>query len=729
MAVIKTIRNPVDTNSLFEDPIPGSNYLYFQNDAYSKDTLAPLYDIGMVYTTNGSVINNTFGFSGVGQTGGTYDRRIGGILQLNGETTHVRHNLFNTVNDVRNTLDISPFVSMDTTYKVKPVQYFTDGNNNLVISSFNYTDLTVSAALQYAGSYVHFWTKLNTNAKDLATSGYVTSKQNASTTQATQPATSFAYWAMVNANYGTNAWPVYRNPATNNLVWIAQAYYGTTYGCAAVIGASQINAFNATPNSQAPSSGVNLDFSGQMVGVSKLDFNTIQIHHSVTSDGVNNIYKYQDGSNSYSTLNTFTTPPYPAGSGGTGTYNLSTSTNMAALNFSTATWWFAFTATNYVSTFSGTATVSGSILTVSGVTTGTISAGMTITQIVYPAAAGGVGGSLAAGAAYTGTVITSFGQGTNQGGDRATNFGQRIPKFASKTFTDATTATTLGFYIPYVDAKGGFHPLYYRWNQSTDVFTRVTDITMIYPGTSLGSVWSYDTYSASSLSLIYGMQRAWYTETFVSSSTRYLIFMQLHGAGGVYDANPTMRTFPTYSIDTSTYKTLTYTGKIEVPATPKNIVWLNDDKTILGIFCHANFYVYTFSASSGWTQTGNFPYQFNAVGRDNTGRIWAQDTGPGWGRLHLLTLNVPVSIVVTSDATSYNFAGTAVSANLTVNAYSYSGTRIATSVKLVIDGGSMTFAGSNLTKTVTTSASGDTIVPITITGGGVSNIIASAVVT
>jgi hypothetical protein len=270
--------------------------------------------------------------------------------------------------------------------------------------------------------------------------------------------------------------------------------------------------------------------------------------------------------------------------------------------------------------------------------------------------------------------------------------------------------------------------LYYRWNQTTDNFTRVTDITMVYPGTTFGSVWAYDTYSSTSVDATYGMQRAWYTETFVSSSTRYLMLMQLHGAGGLFDSSPAMRTFPIYSIDTSTYKTLTYYGKIEIPATPKNIVWLSDDRTILGVFCHANFYVYTFTSSSGWTLTGNFPFQFNAVGRDSTGRIWAQDTGLGWGRLHLLTLNVPISIVVTSDAASYNFSGTAISANLTVNAFNYSGARIATSVKLVIDGGAMTFAGSNLTRTITTSVSADTLVPVTITGGGVSNIIASAVV-
>lgn len=723
MAVIKTIRNYLDTNSLFEDPTPGSNYIYFQNDAYTKDTLAPLYDMGIIYNTNGSVISSTFGLSGVSQTPG-YDARMGGILQLNGETTHVRHNLFNTANDYRNGLDISPFVSMDTNYRVKPSQYFTDGTNNLVISSYNYNNMGGTTNL-YATMYCSYWIKLNTSAKDLATSGYITNKQVAN--YATQPAASFNYWGNASSGYyGTNAWPVYRNPATNNIVWISSSAYNATYACSAQIGASQVTAFSANPTMQGLVT--NLNYSGQMVGISKLDFNTINVHHTVVYDGLQVFYKYQDASNTYVTLNNFTSYPTAAGNGGTGVYNLNTSTTMAGLNFTTSTWSFLFTATNYTSTFSGTATVSGSVLNVLFATTGSLAPGMTITQIAVNLATGGyTGTSFLSGSAYTGTVLTSYGQGTNQGGDRSTTFGQQIPKFASKTFTDTTTATTLGFYVPYVDARGGLHPLYYRWNQSTDNFTRLTDITMVYPNTSQGTIWTPDTYSGTSLTTQYGMQRAWYTETFVSSSTRYLIFMQLHGAGGLFDANPTMRTFPTYSIDTSTYKTLTYTGKIEVPATPKNIVWLSDDRTILGIFCHANFYVYTFSSSNGWTQTGNFPYQFNAVGRDNLGRIWAQDTGPGWGRLHLLTLNVPISIVVTSDATSYNFAGTVVSANLTVNAFNYSGARIATSVKLVIDGGSMSFAGSNLTKTVTTSASGDTLVPISITGGGVSNIIASAV--
>ena len=100
--------------------------------------------------------------------------------------------------------------------------------------------------------------------------------------------------------------------------------------------------------------------------------------------------------------------------------------------------------------------------------------------------------------------------------------------------------------------------------------------------------------------------------------------------------------------------------------------------------------------------------------------------GPGqYGRVHLITLTVPVTIVVTPDATTYTYSGTTINANVAVKALDASGNRISTSVKLVIDGGSMLFGGNNYTTTVTTSASSDVNVAVTITGGGVSNIIAS----
>lgn len=327
------------------------------------------------------------------------------------------------------------------------------------------------------------------------------------------------------------------------------------------------------------------------------------------------------------------------------------------------------------------------------------------------------------------TTIPSSGA-SSVGGNRALTFGGNVPKYASSTFTDPTTATNKGFYVPYLDTAGNYVPFYYQWNTLTDVFSRnAINCTMTYPGSNtFGTYWSADTQSGTaSANTLYGMQRIWANETFTYSGTRYLMFMQLHGAGGVYDSTATQRTFVCYSMNASNPLALTYHSSIVVPFTAKNIVWLNDSRTIIGIICHNNFFIYTFNGTT-WNQTANVPYQFYAVGRDNTGRIWGIDPGPGFGRLHLISSTTPVTVTVTPASTNYQYTGSTITSSVAVNAYDSTGARIATSVKLVINGGSMTFANSNLTTTVTTSASADTTVAIYITNGGVSNIVASAAI-
>jgi len=332
----------------------------------------------------------------------------------------------------------------------------------------------------------------------------------------------------------------------------------------------------------------------------------------------------------------------------------------------------------------------------------------------------------------TSTTLTTLSaapsaSGTSAGGNRGTNFGTYLPKYASRTFTDPNTATYKGFYVPYLDVNGFYHPLYMQWDTTNDSFTRNSDITMVYGVGSQSSYWSTDTLSASSVSQTYGYQRAWYNETFTSGGSRYLTLFQFHGAGGVFDPYPQMRTLMTYTMNPSQPKTLTFHSATVVPSTPKNIVWLDDARTICGIFGHNNFYIYSFNTTTGWTLTTNLPYQFYSAGRDSTGRIWAIEAGPlGYGLLHLITPSVPLTISVTSASSSYNYSGSTISSTVAVNAYNSSGDRVALSVKLVIEGSSMTFDGSAQTKYVTTSASADTTVNISIIGAGVSGIIASA---
>jgi hypothetical protein len=318
--------------------------------------------------------------------------------------------------------------------------------------------------------------------------------------------------------------------------------------------------------------------------------------------------------------------------------------------------------------------------------------------------------------------------GTSAGGNRGTSFGNYISKFASSTFADPTSSGNVGWYAPYLDSTGKYHPLWFQWNRSTDVITRNTDITVDWGATNQDAVWSPDIVSGSSVNVNYGMQRLWANETFVSGGTRFLTFMQLHG-GNIFDGDAKLRTFVTFTVDPANPKNLTYHSRAIIPSTPKNIVWLNSAETLMGVFGQNNFYIYSFNSSTGWSLIQTLNNQFWGVGTDSLGRIWATDIGNNnYMRIHLITPTVPVTISVVAPQESFNFTGNNITSGLTVNAYDSTGSRIATPVKLVIDGGSMTFPGSALTTTVNTSASADTNVVVTISGGGISNVIASAVI-
>ena len=329
---------------------------------------------------------------------------------------------------------------------------------------------------------------------------------------------------------------------------------------------------------------------------------------------------------------------------------------------------------------------------------------------------------------FNNSVAPSAG-GTSAGGNRGTSYGNYVAKYSSQTFNDPTSAGNVCWYTPYQDSVGKYHPFWYQWNRTTDTFTRNSDITVNWGAQSnQDNVWSPDTVSSSAVTAGIGLQRLIFNETWTVSGTRYLMMGQLHGSGAVYDTIPKARTFVVFTVDAANPKLLTYHSQVTIPATPKNIIFFNDAKTQLGVFSDNAFYTYNFTAGAGWTLTATMPYRFSSVGVDSLGRIWALAQGTsGYGEIHMITLNVPVTITVSAPQTSYNFTGTNINSSLTVNAYDQTGARIAVAVKLVIDGGSMTFAGSTLTTTINTSASADTTVPVTITGSGISNVIASVV--
>ena len=832
MAIIKTLRYPITMTAMFEDPQPGSDYIYFHSDAYSKSNLNPYFDAGIVYTTDGSLTTGKiFGWSRPGDATGY---GIGGTLMLNGETTHVRHDRFfpNNGSVWQNNLDPAPFMSMDPERTIKPSQYFTDGVNNLVLATFNYYDAGAANTSYYLYINTRYWFKINTTPRDLATSGYLT---NVTYMGSTSPTFNGGWYfgEQVVANNGTVSFPLYRNPTTGNLIYVAQATGTAAQVPYALSGAVTSSTFVASPNPRGAGPTLS-DTSAQFIGASYRDGFPIYFQNDVAQDGVHKIVKFNDGNMSVSTLyaSPTTFPPYPSATvavpdypnfayAQTGTYYVRTPTP----NLDTGV-----TAQVMTATMSATiiGSISGTVLTVLTVTTGTfvvgqriqgtgVAAGTTVTSVASIGAGGTgtfnlsltgtspadtpisaaltttmlasilpgftqVGGtqlsvltvyatnhitaspitavSTSGGRLYPGMNIsnpligviatqtsivrltTATGiatSSTNIGGNRALTFGNQLPKYASKTFQDVTTSSARGFYVPYVSIQGLYNPHYFQWNTATDIFSRSSNVVMVYPGgtstSTQNTYFTLDVFSPTGLSQTFGMQRVWYNEVVTSSSgTRYLMFMQLHGGGGLYDTTSTLRTMPVYTIDPNNPLILTYSSSITIPQTPKNIVWLNSAKTLLGVICHTASYIYYFTPGTWrFELTATFPYQFWAMGTDNFGRVWAHDVGPqSYGRIHLLS-NVPSTISVVANTSTYTYSGSTSTTTFSVNAYDLTASRMTATINLSVSGSSLLLLNTATnqyvsTLTVITNTSTNTVVQGQIVNSGPSSISATVTI-
>ena len=240
-----------------------------------------------------------------------------------------------------------------------------------------------------------------------------------------------------------------------------------------------------------------------------------------------------------------------------------------------------------------------------------------------------------------GTTSTNGGAARGTAAQTGTNL-----KISSQTFVDPTTSTGRAWYTPFFDQHHTYQPFFYQWNTVTDFFSRSQDVIVDWRGT--GTQWAAtgtqfhffqpDNISGGTAATTYGMSRPWYNETFTvtagNTTTRYLTLFQLHGSGSTYDNDTRLRTFITFQVDAVNPKLLVRHSQVIIPWTPKNIIWLSDDKLLLGVFGHNFFNIYTFQQATGWSCTASLPFRFESVGRDGMGRIWAVDPGPFYyGRL------------------------------------------------------------------------------------------------
>ena len=177
--------------------------------------------------------------------------------------------------------------------------------------------------------------------------------------------------------------------------------------------------------------------------------------------------------------------------------------------------------------------------------------------------------------------------GTSNGGTRNTASFGVTSKFSSKTFTNPNNGNTV-CYTPYFDNAFNYHPHLFTWNKANDSFTRASDITI----TGNTSSTYMNNVTGSSFNTHAGLSSLIYNETFVSNGNRYLSVFPLNSGYGSNDGNALARTILTYQVNLSDLKQLTLHSTVTVPKSIRQIVFLNDSFTLLGVFATTAFYIY-----------------------------------------------------------------------------------------------------------------------------------------
>lgn len=159
---------------------------------------------------------------------------------------------------------------------------------------------------------------------------------------------------------------------------------------------------------------------------------------------------------------------------------------------------------------------------------------------------------------------------------------------------------------------------------------------------------------------------------------------------------------------------------------PKNFMPVDANGTTMIVPSAFKTSFFRWNDTTGWYVGSVYNTEFRSVGMDSTGRIWGYAMDKNNGNIHIISPTIPVNVSVVMSNTNFTYTGTTLSPTATVNAYDYFGNRLAANVTLTIDGGTMNFAtNSSKTLSLTTSNTTDTLVTLSIAGGGVNNIYAA----
>ena len=213
-----------------------------------------------------------------------------------------------------------------------------------------------------------------------------------------------------------------------------------------------------------------------------------------------------------------------------------------------------------------------------------------------------------------------------------------------------------------------------------------------------------------------------------SSSVKYLITFNM-SPFSYEETNKSFYTSLVFEVSSSNTSALTYRSSRliynDIGGETRAVMGMNDDNTRFLAVGTYNAAVYTFNTSSKALSLAQvIPGEWRHFGTDTYGRLWLTNYA---NDLYCFTLDSPVKINVTAPVTSYNYTGSAISSNVSVEARNYLGSFVSVSSRLTIEGNSAVFTSNGLgVLDVSTSSSGSISVPITINNGGFTRIVASS---
>lgn len=144
----------------------------------------------------------------------------------------------------------------------------------------------------------------------------------------------------------------------------------------------------------------------------------------------------------------------------------------------------------------------------------------------------------------------------------------------------------------------------------------------------------------------------------------------------------------------------------------------NPDRTLIVLSNNSGFTALKWSPATARFVVSKF-YGVSNMSRisvDELDQVWIEDTS---GSLYIFQLDNSVNVEITfaGNAQTVNYIGTPITIDAIVNAYTLAGDRAVKQVTLSLEGATFTTGGTN-TAVVTTSATVDTLVNITISSAG-----------